>query len=539
MRLHHLLLVPAVFVLAVVRPAAGKGSVLLHEQIPPDAHDDLAMGVTIAGGMPAAMETRSGVVSAPDPSRKTTKDELSAQAQAQAEVPNDTYTPDRDTRRPQTLPYTDPFTPSTAPFKRLAAFDAVNDKFELVVANAALGPLIVGGVAGPAEDRFYADVPLRVRPGRPILIPSVGPGARVLHAQLADGARELAYRLYQNGAEEWYLQASETADARLVMELAIPRATFGSEMADRPWGDLPPIRPVPELVAAAAQDVLAKLGLGKQLTPRENVRRLVAHFRSFVDSDTPLAPSRDVYTDLALSMKGVCRHRAYAFTVTALALGIPTRMVINEAHAWVEVNDGEMWHRIDLGGAGQMLADTAKTTTPYAPPPDPFQWPAGATRGEDLASAHRPPSSGNGGGSAPASSSSGGSSSSNGGSNGGSSSANSSSSNRDDRTGSGTKDDPRPASTLTLKVEQRDALRGTAVHLQGAVRADGDACANVAVAIILRAANDRDVRVGTLVTDADGNYQGTVTLPTSVPLGDHHVMVRTDGGGRCGGGVGP
>ena len=480
------------------------------------------------------METRSGVVSAPDPSRKTTKDELSAQEQAQAEVPNDTYTPDRDTRRPQTLPYTDPFTPSTAPFKRLAAFDAVNEHFELVVANAELRPMTVGGTAGPAEDRFYADVPLHVRPGKPILIPSVGPGAHVLHAQLADGSRELTYRLYANGAEEWYVQASENADARLVMELAIPRATFGSELADHRWEALPPIRPVPDLVAGAAQDVLVKLGLGRQLSPRENVRRLVAHFRSFVDSDAPLAPSRDVYTDLALSMKGVCRHRAYAFTVTALALGVPTRMVINEAHAWVEVHDGDMWHRIDLGGAGQMLADTAKASTPYAPPPDPFQWPAGATRGEDLASARSAHSPGNGGGSAPAASSGGG----NGGASGVSPSG---TANRDDReaTSSFPKDDTRPPSQLTLKVEQRDALRGTAVHLQGTVRADGDACANVAVAVILRAKNDRDVRVGTLVTDEDGTYQGTVTLPTSVPLGDHHVMVRTEGGARCGGGVGP
>ena len=31
--------------------------------------------------------------------------------------------------------------------------------------------------------------------------------------------------------------------------------------------------------------------------------------------------------DLALSQKGVCRHRAFAFLVTALYLGIPTRVV--------------------------------------------------------------------------------------------------------------------------------------------------------------------------------------------------------------------
>ena len=67
-------------------------------------------------------------------------------------------------------------------------------------------------------------------------------------------------------------------------------------------------------------------------------------------SNEPPTGHDDVYLDLALSQRGVCRHRAFAFLVTALHLGIPTRMVVNEAHAWVEVSDGTLWHRIDLGG---------------------------------------------------------------------------------------------------------------------------------------------------------------------------------------------
>jgi hypothetical protein len=540
MRRHALLLLPVAFLVFASRPAQGNSAPMLHEQITVDVHDDLAMGVTLAGGVPAALETRSGVVSAPDPGRPATPSDIAAQKAFEDQIADDRYVPDRDTRRPNTLPYTDPFTPSTTPFKRLAAFDAVNDRFELYGAHKDMHPLLVGGSALPSEDRFYADIPLSLKAGRHTLIPTVGPGARVLHAQLATGARELTYGLFADGADEWYVTTPQNGEARLVMEIAIPRATLGGELADRPWSELPPMPPVPDAVASAAREVTTKLGLGRQSSPRDNVRKMVAHFRSFVDSDTPLAPSRDVYTDLALSMKGVCRHRAYAFTVTALSLGIPTRMVINEAHAWVEVHDGEMWHRIDLGGAGRMSADQPQTAVPYAPPPDPFAWPAGATRGEDLANAHSPSSAGgNGGGGSGSTSSSPSASASSGATAATTSAPPSTAAATPNGTSTGRADDPRPGSVITLSVGQSEARRGAPIPVSGTVRAEGSACGAVTVGILLRDGAGHETRVGTLVTDDKGTFGGSIVIPSSVPLGDHRVVARTTGDGRCGEGVGP
>ena len=71
---------------------------------------------------------------------------------------------------------------------------------------------------------------------------------------------------------------------------------------------------------------------------------MVAYFRSFEPSDDFPNDHGDIYLDLALSRKGVCRHRAFAFLVTALNIGVPTRFVANEAHAWVEVHDSRLWH---------------------------------------------------------------------------------------------------------------------------------------------------------------------------------------------------
>ena len=67
-------------------------------------------------------------------------------------------------------------------------------------------------------------------------------------------------------------------------------------------------------------------------------------------SEEPPTGRGDIYLDLALQQKGVCRHRSFAFLVTALYLGIPTRMIANEAHAWVEVDDLRPLRKFIAGG---------------------------------------------------------------------------------------------------------------------------------------------------------------------------------------------
>src|SRR5205085_2596405 len=104
--------------------------------------------------------------------------------------------------------------------------------------------------------------------------------------------------------------------------------------------------------------------------PREAVTKMVEYFRAFTPSTEAPNENGDVYLDLALSKKGVCRHRAFAFLVTALYLGIPARLVHNEAHAWVGVRDDRLWHRIDLGGAALDLQDQERLDRPpHQPPP--------------------------------------------------------------------------------------------------------------------------------------------------------------------------
>jgi hypothetical protein len=534
---------------AVAAPSSGAAfatSPVLHEQIPLDPAEDARLGVAIDGDLPAALNTSSGLVSAPDPHRLPTP-APSGSAPDSALVnaaPNARFHPDRDTHRPDVVPYDDPFTPSTAPFKRLLAFDTVDAAYTLSVRDARLMPLSQRSPVAPdgSDDSFFGDLVVDLVPGRPQRIPSVGPGSKMVRAHAGVGSTDVAVRFLHDSADNWFVVGDVSTRARLVMEIAIPRATFGGTFGDPSWSDLPKASPLPPNVARAAAEVAAHIGVSRAQSPRQVVAKLVAYYRSFVDSDDFPTDRDDVYLALALSKKGVCRHRAFAFLVTALGLGLPARMIANEAHAWVEVSDGALWRRIDLGGAGRALDAALGGGVKHEPPPDPFAWPANATRGEELAARARSAStSPGGGGNGSANGSGNGTATANGGpaaGKGGPASPASPSSPNDDRDPSAPPDD-RPSSRIGLSLDDESARRGGSLRVHGDVTADSATCAHVIVELGLHDGRGLELPLGALATDDDGKYDGTLVIPSVVPLGDYDVYARTKGGARCGRGAGP
>lgn len=523
------------------------GGPILHEMIPANPREDVAMGVALAGDIPAAIDTPHGLVAAPDPDRPVGAGDSPYRPSPDGSGTDDAFRPDRDTRRPDVLPYDDPFSPSTAPFKRLSAFDTVDANYNLLVRDAHQAPMNVSASPAPTgvEEPFFADMVVDLAPGVKVRIPSVGPGARVLRARAGVGAEDVPVRLYRDGADNWFVEGDTTARVRLVMELSILRATFGGDFGNPSWGELPPVGTLPNRVTIAAPEVFTKLGLSRRLSPRSNVDKLVAYFRSFKDSDEPPKVSRDIYLDLALSRKGVCRHRAFAFMVTALALGLPTRVVVNEAHAWVEVHNGRMWRRIDLGGAGRTLHDPLSENVPHEPPPDPFAWPQGSAPGNDLAERSRP------GGSAPGAGprrTPGGAPAGQGPHpRGAATDLRDAGDDGDDPTAAEgplgqtqrTPDpntaapDERPVSVVTMTLAEGDARRGAPLRMRGQVASGGEPCGHVTVEVYLHAA-EGDVAIGQLATDQRGFYDGSLVLPSGLPLGDYDVRASTLGDVRCG-----
>jgi hypothetical protein len=545
--------------LALAPPAVAQrrgAAPVLHEPIPVDAREDVALSVSLDGDLPAAINTPRGLVQAPDPARPVGTGD-NPYNHAPGDARDSSFHPDRDTRRPDVLPYDDPFSPSTAPFKRLTAFDSVDAAYTLSVrdSHTVFLPIQASPAPDATEEQFYADLVVDVAAGQKVRIPSVGPGTRVLRARAGVGMQDVRFQLWKDGAENWFIEAESSARARLVMELSIPRAAFGGDFGNPSWAELLPVAPLPPSVQKSANEVAAKIGVSRKLSPRDDVAKLVTYFRGFTESEDPPAQSRDIYLDLALSRKGVCRHRAFAFMVTALSLGLPTRMIVNEAHAWVELHDGRLWRRIDLGGAGQTLHDPLSNNVPYDPPPDPFAWPQGSTRGDDLAERARrarsqqssqPPGAPS---SSPSASPSGSSASASGGSSGPSGSsggdpsgtgaptgfANGRSSSSGGRNG-GPPDDRAP-SIVTMSLAGADAHRGAPFKVRGQVSADGEPCGHVSVEIVLHSRAQGDVAIGQLATDERGAYDGAIVLPAAVPLGDYDVQARTVGDSRCGVGV--
>ena len=309
----------------------------------------------------------------------------------------------------------------------------------------------------------------------------------------------------------------------MVVELAIARDTFGRDFADVEWGVLDKVNidrlPKGSKAVEAFNEVAREIGISRTIAPRDVVRKMVAYFRAFAPSEQPPTGRGDIYLDLALSQKGVCRHRAFAFLVTSLGIGVPARMVVNEAHAWVEVFDAKLWHRIDLGGAAANLdTETDNQRPPYVPPPDPYAWPESRDSGQDLADRTRAqgPSGqapGRGGRAEP----------------------------DDSRQRAARRASPIPSpskgpdSEVTVTAIDSDVRRGLPVHLQGVVMNSGAPCPHLRVDVhISGAALKHGALIGSLSTDERGKYDGAVVIPRDFSLGDYTLVVKTPGDARCG-----
>lgn len=551
----HLTIAVLAVAAAAVLPAHAAGTIL-HEFVEPNPGEDLKLSATtLDGDLPAAIETPSGVATAPDPTRPPDASPAYGGGTTD-DAPDSTYEPDRDTRRPEVEAYDDPFSPSTAPFKRLRAYDSVDASYRLRVADLALATLPIGGVAGRDDEAFYADFTVQLLEGQPVRIPTVGPDTRILKMHVEPGE---PVALLRDGADNWFARGKKRASVRMVMELAIRRATFGSPFGDASFDQLSRfVPPVHSSQAAAAERVFAAVGVSRTMRPRDAVDRMVAYFRSFAPSDQPPQEHGDIYLDLALSKKGVCRHRAFAFLVTALHLGIPTRMVVNEAHAWVEVFDGQLWHRVDLGGAALDLEQQGDPERPmHRPPADPYEWPPGAQdeSGQDLADRERaameaqaPGNAPGPGGADPSSPSSSPSSAPNGQADPGA--------DPQDPLGAvppataspndpaaPPPPDPNPLAVeaaVRLESADREARRGRPTRVKGKITSPSGPCSRLRLDVLLVArgasgmpGGGRAVRIGSLSTDDDGRFDGAVVVPRDLSAGDYELVVETPGDARC------
>lgn len=542
--------------------------IVLHEFIDPDVEQDMQLSATTEdGALPAAMQTRSGLVQAPDTTRRPSASEQ-AYGSAFSGIADRVYSPDRDTRRALVGTYDDPFSPSVAPYERLRAYDIVRPDFTLGVSSQppdGLRPIEPSGSVRQGEDAFWGELTIDVAPDGLVRIPSVGPSVRLV--ALTSQPLETLY-LQADTADNWYVRSQVRSRLRLILQLAVDQRVFGGAFEDGPVrGAVGGVTPtVPSNVMGSVTQVVHALGLQNESSRRAVVMRLVTYFRGFAPSADVPRGRDNIYLDLALSRKGVCRHRAYAFVVTALGMGIPSRMVVNRAHAWVEVHDAVVWRRIDLGGASIRLEPERPSVNAvrHQAPSDPFPWPASSEREHSSDSAQSPGEQDSGAQALLRSQQS---------AQGSVASANQTAlanqanehvqivqqvtptgsvqsaasslpvvtyHDPPEATGPAEQQNEQPTPfPASISIDRADTrvLRGEPMHIEGTAKSDRGPCAFARIDVVLSDPRTRRrFELGAVSTNETGEFSGSVVIPLEVPVGDYDVVVRMPTTRLCEGG---
>lgn len=376
-----IILLAVVYFLGPVREVRADG--WIRHEFRPGLNDSAIQGLVERPGGGAPMMVRDGrsmeaSASTPPPEGKLHR-----------ASPSPRHRPDRATDFTDELAYFETYQPGVAPHKRLAALDAVefapDGTPELILASRARLPVPIGGVEGKG-DRFIGEVWVDLSGGVSVPIPSVSPNMRILHLASAPSA---PLEIERDGAGNYYLSAGIKIDepVHVLLFVEADPGYFNQPIPDLPLASLNlGARPLPRSLEREALAFAAELGLSPQSSLKEALEVLVEYFRAFIEGETQRARGASIYSDLARGGYGICRHRAYAFMITALALGIPARYVQNEAHAFVEVDlpsedaaapSAPRSMRIELGGSTAFVEGHGlRADRMYRPRhPDPFPQP--------------------------------------------------------------------------------------------------------------------------------------------------------------------
>ena len=424
---------------------------------------------------------------------------------------------DRDTgpEPPGEHVYHEVFDPAVFPFKRMTALDAVAEDETLIVSDKSLRtmPLYGAGARLAARDAFWGSIVIDTAPGKWVPLPSVAADVRVLSYRSEPPAQ---LELARDGADSVYARLSSSDGTvrglhRLVWLEDAPREYFAGPVPSSARFDrIPPalIHALPPTVQAHAEQVLRALHIDRAAAQGQPIVKtldtLVQWFRGFETGElTEHSDSR--YLDIALHRRGSCRHRAFAFVITALALGLPARYIENELHVYVEVwLPGVEWRRIDLGGA-LVAGDTEGMAgkTPYAPAGgDPFPQPREfrASGSEGMSAGGAPlldvrgaPGEGGAGAAAGA--------------------------------GVGAGQSVTSVRISDLKIDRASAFRGESVEVRGRF---SPLVSGARISIVLEGEGALHVPLGDATMHDDGSFDARVKLPATLPLGSYRVTARVN-----------
>jgi len=276
------------------------------------------------------------------------------------------------------------FDPPLGALKRWQVLDGLGSNYLMYLLDDTKTPLPV--TTGDFDHIFYGALNVTLLEGTYFRIPNPAPDSALLDYYF----NQVSLQFFKDPADGYYVLPPDDGNPDVLSWYNDTLYfTFGTDgdyftldipptmtIADEPSDLLPGISSNVRLSVDWFLDNADDPGV-RNLKGETNldliVGNLTSYFSNFTEGNGDVpdpAGNQDIYQAIAINKIGACRHRSFAFFVTANSMGVPTRYVSNEAHAFVEVYipngsySDSNWHRIDLGGTG--------TTDPGEPrPPDP------------------------------------------------------------------------------------------------------------------------------------------------------------------------
>ncbi len=266
------------------------------------------------------------------------------------------------------------FNPYLAGDKRYSAYDSLTSDYNSYVEDNNKDYLQLSDEEH--ERVFIATIPVKLKYGY-INIPSVSPNANIISYNTYPTG--ITVNFYKDGADNYYIRTSKkTGTMSLTFKTSAHPTYFDFNIAE----DTPDHltinnaeypedvkKTIPANIINAAQQVIQKLNLQNENRIGTIIDTMKDYFSSFEAGDIPSEEEQEnAYLAMALSEHGCCYVRAYSYFVTANAIGIPTRLITNECHAFAESYISDIgWVRISLGGCGANICNPNEDVDPFQP----------------------------------------------------------------------------------------------------------------------------------------------------------------------------
>jgi hypothetical protein len=271
------------------------------------------------------------------------------------------------------------FNPSLFPLQRNSVFNQVNDQGEVFLEKTRfrkLFPKTLESIVTAHQTQgnqididdfvvFHGKLQIKTYAGQKIKIPSVHPQQRFLSFKVKQSKRNALevsrdFSFWVDDSYQYYVEDQQGENLRLEWQVAVHKKLL-IETQDSlsfyqsfPNDDRFHLR-LPEKYKTEAKQFIEEMKWFDDVSFEEKIKRLIKFYRFFRSdpfTEDEISSYSSEYLLINYSQNGACRHRAFAFMITARALGIPTNMVVNDAHAFVEIlMPNQTWKIIDLGGS--------------------------------------------------------------------------------------------------------------------------------------------------------------------------------------------